>query len=126
MYAQITIIGNVGQTPELRSTINGTPVCNFSVAVNRVWKDSNGEQKQQVTWYRIVAWQRQAEICHEHLKQGDRVMIVSENIESVAWTDRDGKAHSSIQLVPRTVKFLSPHSGNEDTAAISDENESIA
>ncbi|MEZ4678220.1 MAG: single-stranded DNA-binding protein [Caldilineaceae bacterium] len=110
MYAQITIIGNVGNEPEMRYTPSGTPVCNFNVAVNRSWRNAEGEQQQKTTWFRIQAWQRQAEICAEYVKKGDRILVVSENIESGAWIDRDGNAQSNIQLVPRTVRFLTPKS----------------
>jgi single-strand DNA-binding protein len=112
MYAQITIIGNVGNDPEMRYTPNGIAVCNFSVAVNRTWTNAAGEQQQKTTWFRIQAWQRQAEVCSEYVKKGDRLLIVSENIESGAWVDRDGNTHSNIQLVPRIVRFLTPKSGH--------------
>jgi single-strand DNA-binding protein len=111
MYAQITIIGNVGNDIEMRYTPNGIAVCNFSVAVNRTWTNAAGEQQQKTTWFRIQAWQRLAEVCSEHVKKGDRLLIVSENIESSAWVDHDGNAHGNIQLVPRIVRFLTPKSG---------------
>ena len=110
MYAQLTIVGNVGQDAEMRYTPSGTPMCTFSVAVNRTWTNAAGEQQQKATWYSVVAFQRQAEVCAEHIKQGDRVLVVSENVESVGWVDRDGNVRTKIQLVPRTVRFLSPRS----------------
>lgn len=128
MYTQITIVGNVGNEPELRFTPSGTPVCNFNVAVNRTWKSADGESQQKVTWYRIQAWQRQAEICAEYVKKGDRVLVVSENVEANAWIDREGKAQGNIQLVPRLVRFLTPkseHPGDiaaDDATAVTDEN----
>lgn len=119
MYAQITIVGNVGQDPELRYTPSGTPMCTFSVAVNRTWTNAAGEQQQKATWYSIVAFQRQAEVCAEHIKQGDRVLIVSENIESSGWVDRDGNVRTKIQLVPRSVRFLTPRSRQDTPDEIS-------
>lgn len=119
MYAQITIVGNVGQDAEMRYTPSGTPMCTFSVAVNRTWTTTAGEQQQKATWYSVVAFQRQAEVCAEHIKQGDRVLVVSENIESVGWVDRDGNVRTKIQLVPRTVRFLSPRSRQDAPDEIS-------
>jgi len=118
MYAQITLVGHVGNAPEMRYTPNGTPVCNFNVAVNRVWTNAAGEQQQQTTWYKIQAWQRQAEICSEHVKQGDRLLIVSENIECVTWIDRDGNARGNTQVTPRIIRFLTPkaaYTGDDGT-----------
>ena len=114
MYAQLIIVGNVGQEPEMRYTPNGTPVCNFSVAVNRTWRNAAGEQQQKVTWYRIQAWQRQAEVCSEHVKKGDRLFIISDTIDVVVWNSRDGKAQGNIQLVPRVIRFLTPKAEHPD------------
>jgi single-strand DNA-binding protein len=85
------------------------------VAVNRTWRNTDGEQQHKTTWFRIQAWQRQAEVCAQFVKKGDRILVVSENIESGAWIDRDGNAQGNIQLVPRLVRFLTPkseHSGD--------------
>ncbi len=120
MYAQITIIGNVGNEPEMRYTPNGTPVCNFNVAVNRSWRKADGEQQHKTTWFRIQAWQRQAEVCAQFVKKGDRLLVVSENIESGAWIDRDGNAQSNIQLVPRLVRFLTPKNEHPDDIVADD------
>lgn len=121
MYAQITIVGHVGQDPELRYTANGTPMCTFSVAVNRAWTNATGEPQQKTTWYSIMAFQRQAEVCAQHVSQGDRVLIVSENVEAVGWTDREGAVRAKLQLVPRTVRFLSPRAGQDRPEEISAE-----
>lgn len=120
MYAQLIIVGNVGQEPEMRYTPNGTPVCNFSVAVNRTWRNAAGEQQQKVTWYRIQAWQRQAEVCSEHVKRGDRLFIISDTIDVVTWNSRDGKAQGNIQLVPRVIRFLTPKAEHPDDIVADD------
>ncbi len=120
MYAQMMIIGNVGNEPEMRYTPSGTPVCNFNVAVNRSWRNADGEQQHKTTWYRIQSWQRQAEICAEYVKKGDRVLVVSENIEANTWIDRDSNAQGNIQLVPRLVRFLTPKSEHPGDIAADD------
>ena len=124
MYAQLTIVGNVGQDPEMRYTPNGTPVCNFSVAVNRTWTNTAGEKQEQVTWFQVSAWRRLAEICAQYLTKGDRVLIVSESIDVNAWMDRDGAARANIQVTPQSIRFLSPRLGDapDDTALPDEEN----
>jgi single-strand DNA-binding protein len=52
-YSEIEIIGNLGQTPEMRYLPSGDHVVNFSVAVNRRYKDRQGTQKEETDWYRI-------------------------------------------------------------------------
>ena len=54
-FAQITVSGNVGQTPEIRD-VNGTKVANFSVAVNENYKNKNGEKVETTHWFRVEAW----------------------------------------------------------------------
>jgi len=49
---QITIVGNVGQTPDLKYTDGGKPYCRFSVAVNEQWK-TDGERRERVTWFPV-------------------------------------------------------------------------
>ena len=114
MFAQLTILGNLGQDPELRQTQGGIPVCNFSVAVNRTWTDGAGEQQQKVTWFRVAAWRKQAEACHKYLKKGDRVMVVSEMLDVTAWIDQTGAPRANMEVVPRTIRFLTSRQGNEE------------
>ncbi len=124
MYAQLTLIGNVGQDPEMRYTPSGVPVCNFSVAVNRTWTNAAGEKQEQVTWFRVAAWRRQAEVCAQYLKKGERVLITSEAIDVNAWLDRDGAARANIQVTAQAIRFLSPRLGDapmEDETAQSEE-----
>ncbi len=106
MYQQLIISGYLGQDPELRSTPDGTPVCNFSVAVNRAWTDDTDTRQQETTWYRVTTWQRQAEICDQYLKKGDPVLIVAERVKTQAWIDRDGTPRASIEVTPGTIRFL--------------------
>jgi len=89
---QITIIGNCGDTPELRYTSSGTAVATFSVAVPQrkrnpgtgKWEDSG------TTWYRVNAWRYLAENVAGTLVKGTRVIVVG-SIESRVW-ERDGKS----------------------------------
>jgi single stranded DNA-binding protein len=78
------------------------------VAVNRTWTDGAGEQQEKVTWFRIAAWRKQAEACHKYLKKGDRVLIVSEIVDVTPWIDQTGSPRANIEVVPRTVRFLTP------------------
>ena len=62
--SKIMIIGNVGRDPELRMTANGKPVCEFSVAVNRVTGGGQGgERQEQTDWFRVSCWGRR---CADH------------------------------------------------------------
>ena len=69
------IIGNLGRDPEMRYTPNGQAVTQFTVAVNRNYKDANGEWKEETEWFRVVAWAALAERTAEYLRKGRKVYV---------------------------------------------------
>ena len=105
MYEQTIIIGNVGRDPEMRYTPNGTAVTNFSVAVNRRWKDKDGQMQERTKWFRVTAWGKLAEVCNEHLTKG-RMVLVTGEVTASAYTNQAGEPAASLELTARDVKFL--------------------
>lgn len=119
MYSQFTVVGRLGQAPEMRYTPSGIPVTNFSVAVNRSWTDGEGQQQQETSWFKVTCWRKQAEICSQYLKKGSQVLVEGANMAVEAWTDSENNAQASMVLTPRRVVFLSPK--GEDVEATADE-----
>ena len=64
------IIGNLGGDPEMRYTPTGRAVTNFRVAVDRRWRNSEGQLQEKVEWFRVVAWGPLAEVCNQYLQKG--------------------------------------------------------
>lgn len=120
MYQQITLIGNLGNDPEMRYTGNGTPVASFSLAVNKRWTGQDGQAQDKTTWFRVTTWRKQAEIVSQYLAKGAKVMVVGEVEEAKAFTDRDGNNRASLEVTAQTVKFLSPVQGEGVTGAEAD------
>ena len=98
MYQSITIVGNVGDTPEMRYTPSGVAVTNFSVAVNRKWTTEGGEPQEKTTWFRVVSWRRLAELCAEYLSKGRQVMVIGEMEEPSVYTAKDGTQRASLNV----------------------------
>lgn len=105
MYQRCVIVGNLGRDPEMRYTPSGQAVTNFPVATNRRWSDQDGNQQEETTWFRIVAWGRLAETCNQYLTKG-RSVLVDGRIQSRSWEDQQGQTRYSWELVANTVKFL--------------------
>jgi single-strand DNA-binding protein len=118
MIQEITLIGRLGQDPEMRYTKNGTAVTNFSLATSRKYT-SNGEQVEEVTWWKVTVWRRQAETCNEFLHKGAMVRVrgrmggnrVSKSegkfyIEPNIWTGQDGEPRCQFEVNAQHVKFL--------------------
>lgn len=114
MYQKTTIVGNLGRDPEMRYAPSGSPVTSFSVATNRRYTNSEGEQVDETAWFRVSAWNRLAEVCAEYLNKGSKVLVEGRLKSDPAtggpriWTDQEGAARASFELTANTVQFLSP------------------
>lgn len=75
MYQKLSIIGNLGQEPDINYTPSGQMVVNFSVATNRKWTESDGQQQEETIWFRVSAWGKLGETCQRFLSKGDTVFV---------------------------------------------------
>ena len=101
---KVQLIGRLGRDPETRFTSSGTKVTNFSIAVDRRWRDSKGEVREDTDWFNVTAWGRLAEICQEYLTKGRLVFI-----EGRLKTDRyevEGETRYSTKVVARNMQML--------------------
>ena len=142
MYHKVTLIGNLGQDPEMRYTPGGVPVTNFSVATTtRIskqaspecpegWREAyNGTAWELTTWWRVTAWRQLAETCNQYLAKGRTVYIEGE-VQGTAvngsqyprvWTGNDGVPRASFELTARLIKFLGGRGERADTGVAYEE-----
>lgn len=99
------IIGNLGRDPEMRYTPSGQAVTQFTVAVNRNYKDQQGERQEETEWFRVVAWGQQAEFSAEYLRKGAKVYVEG-RIQTRQWEGQDGQKRSTTELVANTIQTL--------------------
>lgn len=99
MLNRVTLIGNLGKDPEMRYTANGKAVTTFSVATSTRY-----DGKETTEWHSIVAWEKLAELCGEHLGKGRKV-YVDGRIATRSW-DKDGQKHYRTEIVANQVLFL--------------------
>lgn len=100
------IIGNVGRDPELKMTANGKPVCEFSVAVNRVFGGGQGgERQEQTDWYRVSCWGRQAETAQQIVSKG-RLVFVEGRFSPREWQGNDGQKRLSLEISADNFQML--------------------
>ncbi|MFC1570167.1 single-stranded DNA-binding protein [Candidatus Omnitrophota bacterium] len=102
---KVFLMGNLTRDPELRYIPSGTAVANFTVAVNRPYKDTAGEKKEEVSFIRVVVWGKMAEVCGEYLTKG-RPVLVEGRLKSRAWEAQDGQKRSALDVVAVSVQFL--------------------
>jgi single-strand DNA-binding protein len=100
-----TFIGNLGGAPELKYTSGGEPLCKFSLAVNKTWKNQAGETQEKTTWVDCVAWGKLAELCNEYLTKGAPVHIEAEYSLN-EYTGDDNIKRKNPQFTVKDVVFL--------------------
>jgi single-strand DNA-binding protein len=106
MYQQLTLIGNLGNDPEMRYTPTGVAVTSFSLAVSRSWTGKDGQRQEKTIWFRINAWDKLAETASQYLSKGRQVFVVGELEEPRTFNDRDGNTRVSLDVRALTIKFL--------------------
>lgn len=110
---KITIIGNLTKAPELRSTQDGTPVCGFTVAVNRPKTRNNPEPG--ADFFNVNAWRGLGENCSKYLAKGRKVCVVG-RVSLRTWA-KDGKHGASLEVLAEDVEFLTSRSDTVDPAS---------
>jgi single-strand DNA-binding protein len=113
-YTKIQIMGNLGGMPEMKFLPSGDPVVNFSVAVNRRYKDRDGNQKEATDWFRVCAFNGVGEACAKHLQRGDGVFVEG-RLQVRQYDSKQSGKEVSVEIIPSTVRFLG--SGRGDSGA---------
>jgi len=113
---KVMLIGRLGTDPELRYTQQGAPIATFRLAVGRQWRDSDGQHHDETDWFTVVAWNRLAEICGEHLNKGARVYIEG-RMQNRSWDDaQSGEKRYRTEVVASDMIMLDGRSerGEQD------------
>lgn len=111
------VLGNMVKDPEMRQTPGGRTVVNFSVATNRKWKDSSGEEKEDTEFHNIVAWGRLAEDTEKIVKKGQRV-FVSGALNKRSWETPAGEKRYATEIIAEQVLALGHPTVELGTAGI--------
>lgn len=115
MLNKIFLQGRLTRDPELRRTGSGTAVTSFTIAVDRDFKDKNGEKD--TDFVDIVAWRNTAEFVSKYFSKG-RMAIVEGRLQIRDWTDKDGNKRRSAEVVADNIYFAdSQKRENTDTPA---------
>ncbi len=102
---KVTLIGRLGQDPELKYTQSGIAVAKFSLATSMSWKDQDGNNQEKTEWHNIVVWRKLAEICAEYLKKGSKVYVEG-SMSTSTWEDENKKKHYKTEVVMNDMIML--------------------
>ena len=113
---KVTLIGNLGNDPEVRTTSNGSKVATFSLATSRSWNSPGGEKQEKTEWHRCVAWNGRtggtglADIVEKYCRKGERV-YVDGSIEYGQYKDKEGQTRYTTEIKVRELMLLGSGAG---------------
>lgn len=99
---KVMIMGNIVRDPEMRTTQNQTPVCTFAVAVERRFKDSNGNRA--ADFINCVAWRQSAEFVQKYFHKGSRIVVIG-SIQTRTYDDKEGNRRTATEIVVEEIHF---------------------
>lgn len=103
MYNKIILIGRLTADPEMRFTPSGVPVAKFTLAVNRIFSNKQGERE--TDFIDVIAWRGLAETCANNVKKGYMV-AVDGRLQIRSYEDNQGVRRKAAEVVADTVRFL--------------------
>ena len=116
---KVLLIGRLTANPELRYTTSNNAVTTFSIAIDRNFKNENGDKE--ADFINIVAWNKKAELIHHYLKKGDRVGI-SGRLQVRKYQNERGENRYVTEVVAEEVEFLnSKKSGLDEKSPVKSE-----
>jgi len=110
---QVTLMGNLTRDPELRQTPTGQSVTNFSLALNRAYKDQSGEWQEVTDYVDIVCWGPLAERVAQYMSKGRRCLVQG-RLQSRSW-EQDGAKRNKVEVLANDVTFLDSRGGGDNS-----------
>ena len=96
------IMGRLTRDPEIKTTQNQVPVATFTLAVDRKFKNANGEK--QADFIPVVAWRQSAEFVGKYFKKGSKMIVIG-SIQTRTYDDKDGKKVYITEIVADEIEF---------------------
>mgnify|MGYP006380046229 FL=1 len=105
MKNTVTLVGFVGNTPEVRAIKGDTSVTSLSLATTRSFKDTDGNRQTETEWHRITCFNGVGKSVAAHVTKGAMVMVTG-RIHYSKWTDKNGKDCYGCEIIAEQVDFL--------------------
>jgi len=102
---KVMLMGNLTRDPELRYTPNNTAVVNMGMAINRRWRNQQGEQQEETTFVDMEGFGRTAEVLNQYLKKG-RPVFIEGRLKLDQWQNREGQNRSKLKVIIEQFQFI--------------------
>lgn len=120
MINKVTLAGNVGKEPEIRTAKNGNKIATFSLATTESFKTKEGEWEKKTEWHKIVAFGKSADFVEKHLIKGMRIMVDGK-ISYSKYEDKDGSTRFSTDIILQQTYRLDKFEKKETPAGASND-----
>ena len=109
-YNRVILAGNLTRDPELSYTPSNTPICKFGMAINRRWRDQQGEMREDTCFVDCTAFGRTGENINQYMRKG-RPLLIEGRLDFSQWTNQEGQKRSKLAVVAENFTFLDTRGG---------------
>jgi single-strand DNA-binding protein len=102
---KVLLIGNLTRDPDVRMMSNGRPVCNFGLALNRSYKDAEGNRKDETTFVEVESFGPRAEAVGKFFTKG-RSIFIEGRLKLDQWESKEGEKRSALRVVLDSFEFV--------------------
>ena len=113
---KVILVGNLGRDAELRYTPGGAAVATLNMATTEVFKDREGQKKEDTQWHRVILWGKTAETLQDYLTKGKQIYVEGK-LQTRKWKDKDGNDKYTTEIRGDRVVLLSGGGGNRGEGA---------
>jgi single-strand DNA-binding protein len=107
---KVILVGNLGRDAELRYTPGGAAVATLNLATTEVFKDREGQKKEDTQWHRVILWGKTAETLQDYLTKGKQIYVEGK-LQTRKWKDKDGNDKYTTEIRGDRVVLLSGGGG---------------
>ncbi len=105
-FSKVVLLGNLTRDPITGTLPSGATVCEFGLAVNRRWKDADGQMRDEVLFMDCAAYGKPGQTMGQYLKKGNPVLVEG-HLKLDRWQDDQGNARSKVRTVVERFQFIS-------------------
>ena len=105
MINRVTLVGNTGKDPEIRTTSSGTRVATFSLATSETYKDHKGDKQTETQWHNVKVWGKLAEVVEKYVRKGQLLYLDGKVVYS-NYDDKDGNKKYVTDIVVSNLQML--------------------
>ncbi|MCH8475301.1 MAG: single-stranded DNA-binding protein [Opitutales bacterium] len=114
-FNKVILLGNLTRDPELRVTPGGLSICKMGLAVNRTFKDREGNKREDTTFVDVEAFGQQAEVLSKYMAKG-RPLFMEGRLKFDTWENAEGEKRSKLGVVLESFQFIGGR-GDDDQSS---------